>query len=194
MSNERDWFELLLGLMPARPGSGERIERGDVKDDLMNRFPKDFVRFQEVYGGVTIEDWLGVLIPDEINSPEGPWGGVEAATEAARRVWTRDAESHAYSSSVSVVAWGGTSGGDLLCWATEGDIPDAWPIAVWFDDGHWEVYRCGMVEFLCRLLLVDTENPLNVPAYFRNVTRARALHWREEDALRSQDLEPWSML
>ncbi|WP_439678259.1 hypothetical protein [Embleya sp. MST-111070] len=193
MSNERDWFKLLLELMPPRPGSGEVVEEGDV--NLQGRFPSDFIRFQETYGGVTIEDWVGVLIPDEIMPPDGPWGGVNAATETARELWTtRSPESSAYNSSVSAVAWGGTSGGDLLCWVADSDDADAWPIAVWHEEGCWEIYRCGMVEFLCRLLLVATENPLNVPTYFRNATQARALHWREENALRSQDLDPWSVI
>ncbi|MFI1584440.1 hypothetical protein [Embleya sp. NPDC020630] len=46
------------------------------------------------------------------------------------------------------------------------------------ESGEWRVYDCGMVEFLCRLLLVDRENPLDVPPILKGVSRPRARHWR----------------
>ena len=59
----------------------------------------------------------------------------------------------------------------------DGPDPQAWKTLVWDQSYEWRVYDCGMVAFLCRLLLVDRENPLDVPL-FLNGLPAPARHWR----------------
>ncbi|MFF7210691.1 hypothetical protein ACFZAU_09120 [Streptomyces sp. NPDC008238] len=48
-----------------------------------------------------------------------------------------------------LLTWGENQAGDLYCWLTEGDDPDAWPVVMWAR-GPATTYRfdMGMVRFL----------------------------------------------
>ena len=78
-------------------------------------------------------------------------------------------------------------------WLVDDADPESWRTVVWDQGRRWRVYDCGMVEFVCRLLLAERENPLDVPLFFKEVSEPRARHWRTllAQALSGHDT-PWS--
>ncbi|WSG62504.1 SMI1/KNR4 family protein [Nocardia sp. NBC_01730] len=54
-----------------------------------------------------------------------------------------------------LLQWGSTYNGDMICWLTEGDNPDDWPVVVVFRhivDPSWRRFDGGMAEFLFSLV------------------------------------------
>ncbi|MER6509098.1 hypothetical protein ABT158_19895 [Nonomuraea sp. NPDC001636] len=79
-----------------------------------------------------------------------------------------------------ILAWGITSGPDILCWLTTDPDPDRWPVLVCgrHTRQDFTLFPCGMVEFL-RMLLLDEHDPYPLSIDLRNAS-PRYVHWLEE--------------
>lgn len=150
-----DAVAALAELMPVTDGVDERVDWGKVEEVWGTRFPSDYVRFMEVYGG-DISEMISVLLPaPHVEGwPYRADPGLQDETELARETWEmlRD-ETDFDVDPESIVAWGVTSGADIYCWVTGDDDPDRWPVLIFSrGDAVMRLVPLGMAEFLHRLL------------------------------------------
>ncbi|WP_051021512.1 hypothetical protein, partial [Nocardia araoensis] len=85
----------------------------------------------------------------------------EEETENARGIWEMLGGQEGLDIDPQhILAWGVTSGPDILCWLTTDPDPDRWPVLVCgrHTDETFTLFPCGMVEFLRRLIL-DEHDP-----------------------------------
>ncbi|WP_351234459.1 SMI1/KNR4 family protein [Streptomyces sp. NPDC002133] len=192
--------EVLVRLMPPHEGAGGIIDWSRAQQAWGIGFPADYKEFVSVYGAGSIGaakvgDFLGVMVPEV--SPDGqPDGSMDEETKTARHDWAEDFADKPEGVTLGaehVVAWGVDSAADLLCWLTEGDDPDAWPVVIYSRSRDaWFVYQCGMTGFLRRLFQAEfDEYPLSfsgpeVDATLRFLTHA------EERRIRQSGRDPWN--
>ncbi|MFI1169962.1 SMI1/KNR4 family protein [Streptomyces melanogenes] len=186
--------ERLAVIVDHSDGAGDILEWVALEHAYGHEFPVDYQEFVAALGeGSFNEDGLMVAIPrvpqderwrvhrlpdDTVTAPDmQSW----AQSERAGRYLLRD-----------ILVWGGTGTGDVLCWLTEESSPDQWPVAVWSRaSAAWEVYECGMVEFLIRVFTAEFEEcPISDVAVWG--TRPQFLHALEEERLREAGLNPWT--
>ncbi|MFJ5880329.1 SMI1/KNR4 family protein [Kitasatospora cineracea] len=150
----------LLRLVPPCEGYAENIDWGPVEADLGRSLPSDYKEFMRVYGAGNIGEEFAILSPPGVG--EGaPWSGSMAAeTENVRHAWEReDGRSVLDAAPSDLLAWGVTSGPDVLCWAMTGDDPEKWPTVVHRrSDPVFSVVETGMAEFLRCLFAGEFED------------------------------------
>ncbi|MEU3792547.1 hypothetical protein AB0F07_22545 [Streptomyces fructofermentans] len=109
-------------------------------------FPSDYMEFMSRYGAGEIEESLYIVPPNIPGDPGG--GGMFYNTEIANGL--------VGSESFSVLAWGVTVVGDILCWKVGHSDPDQWPVIVWQRDDFtspWLEFDCGLSGFLVGMFL-----------------------------------------
>ncbi|MEU3791754.1 hypothetical protein AB0F07_18405 [Streptomyces fructofermentans] len=109
-------------------------------------FPSDYIDFMSRYGAGEIEESLYIVPPNIPGDPGG--GGMFYNTEIANGL--------VGSESFSVLAWGVTVVGDILCWKIGHSDPDQWPVIVWKRDDFtspWLEFDCGLSGFLVGMFL-----------------------------------------
>lgn len=127
-------------------------------------FPADYRRLIDTYGAGYIADHLVIGGPEPKADP-GPNGqGMNADTALAERFW-HDARHEPDLDGLEprLIAWGGNSAGDQLCWDATDEDPDRWPVLMWArGDDMWSRHDCGMAAFLVRVMTADfPECPLS---------------------------------
>ncbi|MFH9355014.1 SMI1/KNR4 family protein [Kitasatospora sp. NPDC017646] len=183
----------LMQVMSAEDGCGEGIDWPTVEAELGLRLPADYKAFMAVYGGGGIDGEAGILLPaapaeDGLTDP----GTIPEETANVRYVWEREGGRAALDvSPLDLLAWGVTSGPDIMCWLTSGSDPDRWPVVVCRrSDPIFQVHLMGMVEFLRRLCLREFETwPLYLSANFFGAP-PRYVHWRLEHMRWQAGLDP----
>jgi hypothetical protein len=180
-------FQDLLRWMPPHPGAGDEVDWAAVEREWGVSFPADYRAFVEIYGEGSVEDFLGILIPQSVRPLADP-APMRTETENARYTWSLEVEADLPScvDGTSLIAWGVDAGADILCWSTSDGDPDRWPVVVYCRQGwpSWKVYQCGMVEFLLRTFQGEwPECPLSGSDFWQNPS-PRFLHWRERKRLR----------
>ncbi|MFF4155495.1 SMI1/KNR4 family protein [Streptomyces sp. NPDC001678] len=181
--------------MPAHENAGEDVNWSDAEKAWGITFPRDYKAFMSEYGEGVIDNFLTVFQP--LSTAYDPSAyGMRFETENARAIVAESvglAEECAHSTS-SLVAWGVTSGPDILCWQTASGDPDRWPVVV--IGRHTKtpvaVYETGMVEFLRRVFLAEfVECPLS-GVHLWGVTSPKFLHWKEEKRVWDNGIDPWT--
>ncbi|MFI7274654.1 hypothetical protein [Streptomyces sp. NPDC049879] len=190
-----DRMDRLLEMMPPSPNAGEEVDWGQVCETWGHGFPSDYRAFVQHYGRGGIEDFLEVLVPG--SRDVGSLSGMYRESENARQAWLDDAP-HGVPDGVrgdSLIAWGVNVESDLLCWeVTEAGSPDLWPIVIFRRHGypHWRKFECGMVSLLLEIFTAELgENPLSGTVLWGK-DLVRFLHQRDEEALRTQGIDPWT--
>jgi hypothetical protein len=163
-------------------GADEHIDWQAAEARWGTRFPQDYMAFMSVYGVGSIgsQNLIGEIsidAPLPTKSALWPHGDLEEETENARGAWEDQGGQEGLDIDPEhILAWGSTSGADILCWLTTDPDPDRWPVLVFDRQMLLEpvtVFRCGMVEFL-RKLLLDELGSFGVE--FEPVPRF--VHWR----------------
>ncbi|MBT2382172.1 SMI1/KNR4 family protein [Streptomyces sp. ISL-11] len=184
--------------MPAHQNAGESVDWAVAERFWDTRFPRDYVAFMAEYGEGTIGDFLYVLQP--LPSPywTDPDSGMRSETDSARRLLTAEPDlpgpAGAGPGPGPVIAWGVTSGPDILCWLTADADPDRWPVVVLgrHTTAPVVVHDCGMTEFLGRLFLAAfDECPLSGTQLWGEAA-PKFLHCREEQRIWDAGIDPWT--
>lgn len=144
-------IDALLRLVapPADPVDG----RGDwqqVEAALGLPLPSDFKALTTHYG---LGQFVGFI------TPLTPFGSRDLLLGAARRLLDGERafrDQHPdrcphpfHPEPGGLLPWAGTDNGDRLCWLTEGDDPDAWPVVAWNPRSwRYETHRTGAAGFL----------------------------------------------
>ncbi|MCD9194632.1 SMI1/KNR4 family protein [Streptomyces albireticuli] len=181
-------------LMPPHANAGESVDWAAAERAWGTTFPRDYVTFMAEYGEGTISDFLYVLQP--LPSPywTDPDSGMRAETGTAGELLT--AVPRTPGSDLppdGVIAWGVTSGSDLLCWLTTNPDPDRWPVVVLDRNASApvRVHDCGMTEFLRRLFLAAFDKcPLSGTRLWGEPA-PKFLHCREEQRIWDAGIDPW---
>jgi len=179
--------------MPSHPGAGDSVDWDAIEASWGTRFPSDYKEFMAEYGEGAIDDYLALMVPETHVGPggESSYMGMQQESANAEDVWR--ATGPEVAEIPRLIAWGGDSSADILCWPATDSDPDKWPVVVWNrDDARWTEYPCGMVEFLCRLFRAEfDECPLGGVSLW-GVGSARFLHTEEEQRLRKAGISPWT--
>ncbi|MGW6395883.1 SMI1/KNR4 family protein [Streptomyces sp. NPDC055103] len=116
---------------PAEPVLGERSWEW-LYERLGTRLPAEYVRLMEAYGAGCWCDWLRVGLPLGTGQYDlAPWA--EWYGETYRDLRADHPQYHplaAWPEEGGFLAFASSIDGDQLCWLTEGDDPDAWPLVV----------------------------------------------------------------
>ncbi|NUS88023.1 MAG: SMI1/KNR4 family protein [Streptomyces sp.] len=189
-----EWALRRLGeLMDPQTGAGDTVDWTAVEERLGTALPEDFRRFLARYGAGTIDGMLIVLSPD----PEVP--AVMPVSRLSPRVleapeWRQWNPSHLgrRHRAEDMLVWGLTAAADTLCWLTEDPDPQRWPVAVWArHGGGWNLYDCGMAEFLLGLFHAEFDDcPISDTGLWGNAS-PRFLGVREEARLMAAGVDPW---
>lgn len=183
----------LLALMPPHDGAGADIDWEAVERAWGTSFPGDYKEFMRHYGAGVIEDFLVVFDPSAAVAGQ-PAGDMADETSVAQEVWEEvdtlpgvDAEPD------QILAWATDGTADLLCWVRTGGRPDEWPVLVRARGRDaWELYDCGMVEFLVRVFRAQhPRHPLSGASMW-GVSTPRFLTEAEERRIKASGRDPWA--
>ncbi|MFI6263191.1 hypothetical protein [Micromonospora sp. NPDC051006] len=188
-------LEMLRRMMQAPAGPETAVDWGRLTGSWGKEFPADYRQFMEVFGPGTIQDFLVIVQPEpkEAASVDAT-GGMVHETANAEMAWTEFRKEPALAEvEPLLIAWGVSSGADILCWDASGNDPDDWPVLVWNRDfTAWRRYDCGMVEFLRRVLEAEFGGcPLSGTNIW-GVATVRYLTLGEEMRLLRAGLDPWT--
>ncbi|MFI7107738.1 SMI1/KNR4 family protein [Nonomuraea sp. NPDC050227] len=170
----------LTEILPANLGADEEIDWPAAEARWGTRFPRDYMAFMSVYGGGSFAE-VGILMPLPKEYIQWDPGTFEEETENARDTWEMLGGQEGLDIDPNhILAWGITSGPDILCWLTTDPDPDRWPVLVCGRHTRegFTLFPCGMVEFL-RMLLLDEHDPYPLSVEVRNAS-PRYVHWLEE--------------
>lgn len=198
MRNESHMGEALNGFLervtPLYEAS-DTVDWDAVQVEYGVDFPADYKEFVARFGAGSLEEGIYVSVP-RIGQPAAALTvgrlPADALHEGGMLTW-RDSSRSDRPSLQDMLVWGETSGADVLCWVTDGPDPDAWPIAVWArQGGGWDLYDCGMVGFLVKVLADEFPVfPLS-DASLKGRASARFLNFEAENRLRDEGVDPWT--
>ncbi|ULR50229.1 hypothetical protein [Streptomyces deccanensis] len=171
--------------MPADLGEDQEVDWAALRTAWGHGFPSDYMTFMSHYGAGAIDDSFSILVP---NTPAGvEEGGMAGETRNAVDLWDVG--------SVPLLAWGLTVAADIVCWKTEHEDPDRWPVVVWRrqkSSPRWAEYDRGMTGFLCGLFYREFDDcPLSDATLWGNLT-PRFISGGHEQRLLDEGLNPWT--
>ncbi|GAA3907639.1 hypothetical protein GCM10022244_17170 [Streptomyces gulbargensis] len=116
---------------PAKPHLGEGSWQ-EVYESLGTRLPTEYVRLMETYGAGAWCQWLRFPLPFGTEPydlvPWARWSGDNY--RGLRAGFPEFQPPAAWPEPGGFLTFADTVDGDQLCWLTEGDDPDAWPLIV----------------------------------------------------------------
>ncbi|MFB8131550.1 SMI1/KNR4 family protein [Streptomyces mirabilis] len=175
----------LTQIMSPDHGADEQVDWAVAETTWNVRFPTDYKAFMSVYGGGSINGEAGVLLSVPTEGIQGDPGDMAGETENARHGWEMEGGRAALDvDPAHILAWGITSGPDILCWLTEDSDPDRWPVLVHgrHTSPTFTVHPFGMVEFLRRLVHEDYDGwsswPISIGGELWNCSPPTFVHWR----------------
>ncbi|WP_405015818.1 SMI1/KNR4 family protein [Kitasatospora sp. NBC_00070] len=181
----------LVQIMSPEFGSDEQVDWTAAEAAWSTRFPSDYRAFMSCYGGGTIAGEVDVLLPLPKEGIQWDPGSFEGETGNARSTWEMvGGQAGLDLDPVDILAWGVTSGADILCWLTTDPDPEQWPVLVCgrHTREDFTLHPCGMVEFLRRLLLDDFDvYPLSIDLRGH---APKFVHWREQQLRWKAGLDP----
>ncbi|MEU1711064.1 SMI1/KNR4 family protein [Streptomyces sp. NPDC005706] len=178
---DRTRITSLVEILPPDLGADEEVDWSAAKARWGTRFPHDFMDFMSLYGAGSLLDEVGILLPLPKEYIQWDPGTFEEETENARSTWEMlDGQAGLEIDPDHILAWGVTSGADILCWLTTDPDPDRWPVLVCgrHSRDDFTLFACGMVEFI-RQLLRDEYDPYPLSIDLRGAS-PRYVHWLEE--------------
>ncbi|WP_180686302.1 MULTISPECIES: hypothetical protein [Streptomyces] len=175
----------LLSVMRTDQGEDEQVDWEALRSAWGFGFPSDYVAFMSHYGAGGIDDSFSVLVPNEPD--DVGQGGVAGETRNAIGLWT--------AGTAHVLAWGVTVAADIICWKTEHEDPDRWPILVWRrqkSSPRWVEYDLPMSGFLCGLFFQEFDDcPLSDSTLWGSRS-PRFINHRQEQRLYDAGIDPWT--
>ncbi|GAA2091875.1 SMI1/KNR4 family protein [Actinomadura alba] len=182
----------LAKVLPPDLGADEEIDWSAAEARWGKRFPRDYMAFMSIYGAGSFAE-VSVLMPLPKEYIQWDPGTFEEETENARDTWEMlDGQEGLDIDPDHILAWGITSGPDILCWLTTDPDPDNWPVLVCgrHTQDDFTLFPCGMVEFLHRLLL-DEYDPYPLSIDLRDAS-PRYVHWLEQQKRWKAGLDRYS--
>ncbi|WP_225800006.1 SMI1/KNR4 family protein [Streptomyces sp. NK15101] len=181
-------------VLPADLGSDEEIDWTAAEERWGTRLPRDCTAFMSLWGAGTFGTVgeVSVLMPLPKEYPQWDPGTFEEETENARHTWEMlHGQEGLDIDPEHILAWGVTSGADILCWLTTDPDPDRWPVLVCgrHTREDFTLFPCGMAEFL-RKLLLDEFDPY--PISVRLGDAPRYVHWLEQQRRWKAGLDRYS--
>ncbi|MEU1412537.1 hypothetical protein [Streptomyces sp. NPDC005731] len=129
--------------------------------------PSDYKAFMSVYGAGDIGE-LGILGPLPVDFLQWDPGNIPDSAPAFRALWDRDGGVPGIvADGGSALPWGSGCNANELGWLTLDSDPDSWPVVAWrrqisYGDTRWELFDCGMVDFLVKMMRAEfDECPLD---------------------------------
>jgi hypothetical protein len=181
----------LAQVLPPDHGADEQIDWGAAGARWNTGFPRDYVAFMSLYGAGSIEGEASILMPLPKEYIQWDPGTFAEETENVKYTWEmEDGQAGLDIDPDDILAWGVTSGPDILCWLTTDPDPDKWPVLVCGRHTRevFTVFSCGMVEFL-RKLLLDEYDPYPLSTSLRGNT-PRFVHWLKQQQRWKAGLDP----
>ncbi|MFI9200859.1 SMI1/KNR4 family protein [Streptomyces sp. NPDC053048] len=185
----------LRHLVPTHTGAGETVDWIRAAAVWGTRLPDDYVAFITEYGEGHISEFLYIFNPLSTKGDES-LSQMLMETKTARALAAQlpgPWELHE-PPSAPLIAWGVTSGPDILCWLTTDKDPDQWPVVVFgrHTASLPTIYNCGMAEFLRRVFLADFDECPMSGLDLWDLASPKFLHWREEQRLWDSGINPWT--
>ncbi|MCF2525744.1 SMI1/KNR4 family protein [Yinghuangia soli] len=184
----------LLALMPPLGGSPEPIDWHPVDTTTGRYLPGDFRDFMDHFGPGSIDRFLVILVPDQMD-PGRPSGRMSEETLNARGNWDEEGgpEGLGDEDRQSLVAWGVDGFANIYCWLTSDDDLSTWPVVVWREnDVQWSVYEVGMAEFLLKVLNAQLSDDCLDGLPIWGKTTARFISHKERLRLRGLGINAWT--
>jgi hypothetical protein len=186
----------LIRLMPPPTGAGDEVDWAAVEVELGTPLPADYRAFISVYGGGCIGRDLNVLLPRPAPGPQWEEPGLAAETANLRLNWRHEIDRAGLDLNENdLLSWGvGSMEPDLLGWVTSDPDPERWPVLarprhVNYGEPTWQLYDCGMIAFLVRLLRAQLVRcPLSGTALWGRP--ATFVDWREQQRRFQAGLDP----
>jgi hypothetical protein len=184
--DEQALIAQLRDLMPPHDGAGDSVDWQKVERVWGVTFPQDYKEFVATYGEGETDAFLTLLVPGPAEDSV-PSGGMAAETAEARRMWLeKPPAGYGSPATPPVIAWGVNARADLLCWVTDEQDPERWPVAVWSRGAlSWSVHDCGMLEYLVRLFRGEID-----PMWADDDGVRRFVHVREVQRLLAAGIDP----
>lgn len=170
----------LAEILPPDLGADEEIDWAAAQERWGTRLPSDYMAFMSVWGAGSFAE-VAVLMPLPKEYIQWDPGTFEEETENARHTSQMLGGQEGLDIDPDhILAWGVTSGADILCWLTTDPNPDQWPVLVCGRHTHddFTLFSCGMVEFL-HGLLADEFDPYPISIDIRGAS-PRYVHWLEQ--------------
>ncbi|MFJ2738123.1 SMI1/KNR4 family protein [Streptomyces sp. NPDC087440] len=186
----------LARILPPDFGADEEIDWAAAEALWGTRLPRDYMAFMSVWGGGTIAEASGevaILMPLPKEYIQWDPGTFEEETENVRYTWEMLGGQEGLAINPdALLAWGVTSGADILCWLTTDPDPDRWPVLVCgrHTREDFTLFACGMVEFL-RKLLLDEFDPYPLSIDLRDAS-PRYVHWLTQQRRWKAGRDPYS--
>jgi hypothetical protein len=188
-------IEGLKQIMSSRYGADERVDWAAAQAGRGAVFPEDYRAFMAVYGSGSISDEVEVLAPVPVAT--ALVASMEDVTGDARATWQAEGGRVVLDVDPNhLLAWGVTSGPDLLCWLTTDDDPNRWPVLVIGRHTRpmFTVHPFGMADFLCRLLRADSSAwerwPLSIGRPLLMNPEPSFVHWQVQEDRWNAGLDP----
>ncbi|MEV6977399.1 SMI1/KNR4 family protein [Kitasatospora sp. NPDC093806] len=182
----------LTGVLPPDHGADERVDWTAAEARWGTRFPRDYTAFMSVYGGGSTGE-LVVLAPLPKEGVRWSPDAFAEETENVRYTWEMlGGQDGLDLDPAHLLAWGVTSGADILCWLTTDPDPDRWPVLVCgrHTREDFTLYPYGMADFL-RGLLLDEFDPYPISVDLRG-RAIRYVHTLEQQRRWDAGLDPHS--
>ncbi|WP_431683420.1 SMI1/KNR4 family protein [Kitasatospora sp. KL5] len=181
--------------MSSEHGAGERADWAAALVSWGVTFPEDYRAFMAVYGSGSISDEADILTPVLVETTLV--ASMADVTADARHVWEMEGGRAVLDVDPNrILAWGVTSGPDLLCWLTSDDDPDRWPVLIIGRHTRpmFTIHPFGMAEFLRRLLCEDSTAwerwPLSIGRPLLLNPAPSFVHWQVQETRWSAGLDP----
>ncbi|WP_406194679.1 SMI1/KNR4 family protein [Kitasatospora sp. NBC_01560] len=188
-------IERLAQVMSPENGADERVDWAAAGTSWGTTFPKDYRAFTAVFGSGSVSDEMDLLAP----APVGSTLVASMADVTADARYACETEGGRAALDVGpdhILAWGTTSGPDMLCWLTTTEDPDDWPVLVIGRHTRpmFTVHPLGMAEFLLRLLGEDSTAwerwPLSIGRPLLVKPSAGFVHWQVQEHRWRAGLDP----
>ncbi|MET9083525.1 SMI1/KNR4 family protein [Streptomyces sp. NPDC004237] len=160
------------------PSHGDIVDWDAVHAQCGLHFPQDYRAFVSVYGGGTLDDYLGISTPptgdsfygdllDDLGSPTG---------EGSEHPYPYPP----YPGPEKLIRWASDPDGDDAFWVLRSEDPDQWSVAVKNHQARsWSSFDGGMAEFLLAVLTGRHPSPFSAADFPSR--RPLYRNWRDED-------------
>ena len=161
--NSQSNIELII-FPPVAPNEAPRsAEWSEIERKLGIALPADYKHFLERYGSGRIDEFISIFNPIASNKFLNLNHQIEEQLNVIRELKAEGSEVvpfKRFPADGGILPFGKTDNGDVLFWVTVGQ-PDTWSVAVNASRSpEWEVFSCGMVEFLSNVLRKHESCPI----------------------------------
>lgn len=152
MADDMVRLQELEAVLPAmtrwRVPGGRSVDWAVLEGSLGTALPSDFRSLAEAYPILLVGDFLSVSVPRP--GAEVYWAS-GARDDEILQDWYEMEDMQDYvpfPQPGGLISWGESNCGDVFYWRTSPSDPDVWPVVVRTDNGDWNEFPVGVVEFL----------------------------------------------